>query len=76
MKSTSRPECTGVRHSGGTERVIAEDKAKKRAADLSLVNDDPFGAGWMIKIKLAPGATLDHLLTAAQYDTQLAAEGH
>ncbi len=61
-----------------TERneLLLEDKTKRRAPDLSLVNDDPFGAGWMVKIKLAPGATLDHLLTAAQYDAQLAAEGH
>lgn len=42
--------------------------------DLAKVNDDPFGGGWMLKIKLAPGATLDHLLTAAQYDAQIA--GH
>ncbi|MBA4186458.1 MAG: glycine cleavage system protein H [Planctomycetaceae bacterium] len=56
--------------------LLLEDKAKKRAPDLSLVNDDPFGKGWMVKIKLAPGATLDHLLTAAQYDAQLASEGH
>lgn len=42
--------------------------------DLAKVNDDPFGAGWMLKIKLAPGATLDHLLTPAQYDAQIA--GH
>lgn len=42
--------------------------------DLAQVNDDPFGGGWMLKIKLAPGATLDHLLTAAQYDAQIA--GH
>jgi glycine cleavage system H protein len=48
----------------------------KRKGDPKPVNDDAFGAGWMVKIKLAPGATLDHLLTAAQYDQQLAAEGH
>lgn len=42
--------------------------------DLAKVNDDPFGGGWMLKIKLAPGATLDHLMTAAQYDAQIA--GH
>jgi glycine cleavage system H protein len=30
----------------------------------------------MVKIKLAPGANLDHLLTAEQYDQQLASEGH
>src|SRR3954453_12002197 len=45
-------------------------------ADLSPVNDDPFGKGWLVKLKLAPGATLDHLMTAAQYDAQLASEGH
>ena len=48
----------------------------KRKGDPKPVNDDAFGAGWMVKIKLAPGATLDHLLTAQQYDNQLASEGH
>ncbi|MBA4065062.1 MAG: glycine cleavage system protein H [Isosphaera sp.] len=56
--------------------LLVDDKATRRAADLSLVNDDPFGKGWMVRIKLAPGATLDHLLTAEQYDAQLASEGH
>ncbi len=42
--------------------------------DLAKVNDDPFGTGWLLKVKLAPGATLDHLLSAAQYDAQIA--GH
>jgi glycine cleavage system H protein len=56
--------------------LLLDDKASKRKADLTLVNDDPFGKGWMLKLKLAAGATLDHLLTAAQYDEQLASEGH
>jgi glycine cleavage system H protein len=56
--------------------VLLDDKATKRKADLAPVNDDPFGRGWMVKIKLAPGATLDHLMTAEQYDEQLASEGH
>jgi glycine cleavage system H protein len=56
--------------------LLLEDKAAKRDADLSLVNDDPFGRGWMVKIRLAPGATLDHLLTKDQYEHQLASEGH
>ena len=42
--------------------------------DLSKVNDDPFGGGWLLKVKLAPGATFDHLMSAAQYDAQIA--GH
>jgi glycine cleavage system H protein len=56
--------------------MLVDHKATSRKADLMLVNDDPFGKGWMIKIKLAPGTTLDHLLTSAQYDAQLASEGH
>jgi len=56
--------------------VLLDDKATKRKADLTPVNDDPFGKGWMVRIKLAPGATLDHLQTAQQYDGQLASEGH
>jgi glycine cleavage system H protein len=56
--------------------LLLDDKTSKRKADLALVNDDPFGKGWLVKIKLAPGGTLDHLLTASQYDAQLASEGH
>jgi glycine cleavage system H protein len=44
--------------------------------DPSPINADCYGAGWMIKIKLAPGATLDHLMSKDQYDAQLASEGH
>jgi glycine cleavage system H protein len=57
------------------ERLL-DDKATRRKADLGLVNTDPFGAGWMVKIQLADGASLDHLLTADQYDAQLAADGY
>jgi glycine cleavage system H protein len=48
----------------------------KLATDPSPINADCYGAGWMLKIKPAAGATLDHLMTKAQYDEQLAAEGH
>jgi glycine cleavage system H protein len=50
-------------------------EVNKAALDnLALVNDDPFGAGWLLKVKPASGATLDGLLTASQYDEQIA--GH
>lgn len=55
---------------------LLEDRAASRKADLAPVSDDPFGAGWMLKVRLGAGATLDHLLTADQYDAQLASEGH
>jgi glycine cleavage system H protein len=47
----------------------------KLAANPSTINADCYGAGWMLKIKPAPGAMLDHLMTKAQYDAQIASEG-
>ena len=35
--------------------------------DPSLVNTDPYGAGWMIKMKLGDAAGLDGLLDADAY---------
>lgn len=40
--------------------------------DPSIINADPYGKGWMIKIKLTAGATTEHLLTLEQYEKQLA----
>jgi glycine cleavage system H protein len=33
-----------------------------------LVNSDPFGAGWMIRIRVSAPAELDELLDAAAYE--------
>ena len=44
-------------------------------ADPEPVQTDPHGH-WMVRITLADGATLDHLMTRPQYDEQLAADGH
>jgi glycine cleavage system H protein len=42
-----------------------------------VVNKDPYGAGWLLKIKLADPAELDNLLSAEDYDALLAeGEGH
>jgi glycine cleavage system H protein len=49
-------------------KVVADDPA--------LVAADPYGKGWLVKIKMAPGASLDHLLTAAKYEEQIASQGH
>ena len=49
---------------------------KAVADDPSLVAADPYGKGWLIKIKMAPGASLEPLLTAEQYEQQIAAQGH
>jgi glycine cleavage system H protein len=39
-----------------------------------LVNSDPFGEGWMMKVKVADAAQVGELLDAAGYE-QLTAEG-
>jgi glycine cleavage system H protein len=39
-----------------------------------LVNDDPYGEGWMLRVKLADAGGADALLDAAAYE-QLIAEG-
>ena len=36
-------------------------------ADSSVINSDPYGAGWMIKIKGFPASEVDNLLDAATY---------
>jgi glycine cleavage system H protein len=36
-------------------------------ADPSLVNTDPYGEGWMIKVKMSNPAEYDELLTAEAY---------
>lgn len=39
-----------------------------------LVNDDPFGAGWIIRVALPDLAELDGLMTAAEYDAYIQAQ--
>jgi len=57
-----------------TGEVIEINKALE--ADPSLVSQDCYGKGWLIKIKVAPGTKLDHLMTHDQYQAQVASEGH
>jgi glycine cleavage system H protein len=38
------------------------------------LNDDPYDAGWIAKVRLADGATLDHLMDADAYQKQCADE--
>ncbi len=36
-------------------------------SEPELVNDDPYGKGWMIKIEIEDKAVIDNLLSAADY---------
>ena len=44
--------------------------------DPNLITQEPLGAGWMFKVRLAEGETLDHLQTYEQYQKQIAEEEH
>lgn len=44
--------------------------------DPGAIADDPYGKGWMVKIKVEPGSNLDKLLTLEQYEKQIASQGH
>ncbi|SKB97808.1 glycine cleavage system H protein [Parapedobacter luteus] len=37
-----------------------------------LVNQDPYGAGWLVRVKLTDPADVDGLLSAADYEAQVA----
>ncbi len=39
--------------------------------DPSLVNSDPYGEGWMIKVRLADSAELSGLMEATAYATHV-----
>ncbi|HEV8325208.1 MAG TPA: glycine cleavage system protein GcvH [Myxococcota bacterium] len=40
------------------------------------VNADPYGHGWMLKLKLADAGEVDKLMTAAQYQEHVRASAH
>jgi glycine cleavage system H protein len=52
--------------------VVATNDAL--AGSPELVNTDPFGEGWMLRVRLADASQLDGLMDAAAYE-QLVAEG-
>jgi glycine cleavage system H protein len=49
---------------------------EKVVDDPNDLTRDPFGAGWLIKVRVEKPSALDHLLTAEQYAKQIESEGH
>jgi glycine cleavage system H protein len=41
-----------------------------------LINEDPYGSGWLMRIRLGNSAELDSLLDAKAYEDLIAAEAH
>jgi len=54
----------------GTVASINESLADEPEA----VNSDPYGAGWMIRIKMSNAGEVDSMLTAAEYEDFTKAE--
>jgi glycine cleavage system H protein len=46
------------------------------ADKTEVVNEDPYGEGWLIKVRLSDPAQLAQLLDAADYTRFAEAEGH
>ena len=47
---------------------------KAAVEEPGIVNDDPFGDGWLIKVKLSTDQEISKLMTAEQYAEYVAAE--
>jgi glycine cleavage system H protein len=63
VKSTSDLMC-------GVSGVVTETNAKL-SDEPETINNDPFNAGWMIKVKLSDPGQLGQLLDGAAYDAQV-----
>lgn len=55
-----------------TGKVLEFNAAVGDSGDPALVNEDPYGKGWIIKIEMANPADLDGLLSAADYEKHVA----
>jgi glycine cleavage system H protein len=59
-------KATAELNSGVTGKVTEVNA--KLAESPELVNNDPFGEGWMVKVAVEDPAELDGLMSAADYD--------
>ena len=49
---------------------------EKLQTDPTIITKDPYDKGWLIKVKVDKGTTLDQLMTLEQYEKQIASESH
>lgn len=54
--------------------ILSKNEAVEK--DPTLVSSDPYGKGWMIKIKMTSTSDASKLLTPEQYEKQIASQGH
>ncbi len=55
-------------------RVVSVNEGIMDSPDL--LNSDPYGEGWLIKLEASDLRQLDGMMTAAEYESFVAAEGH
>lgn len=48
----------------------------KLANDLGLLSDDPYGKGWILRVKMSDASELSKLLDAAAYDQHCQSADH
>ena len=48
---------------------------KEATSQTELVNEDPYGKGWMVRLRLSDPGELDSLMSARQYEELIAQEG-
>lgn len=56
-----------------TGKVVAANEALLEAPEL--INQDPYGQGWIMEVELLDGKLPDDLMTAEQYAKMIAEEG-
>ena len=49
---------------------------KAAVTEPGIINDDPFGDGWLIRLKLSSDAEAENLLSADAYEKYVAEEEH
>ena len=54
--------------------VVEVNEALKDKPEL--VNTDPYGDGWMIKVKLSDASEFDELMSAEEYEEYVETESH
>lgn len=52
------------------------DVNHKLADKLEILSDDPYGAGWMVRIRISDETGLSKLMNLAAYEKQCCQEGH
>lgn len=63
-------KATSDLYSGVSGKVVAVNE--KLAQHPELLNTDPFGEGWIVKVQMSDPSQVDRLLDAAAYEKQIA----